>query len=189
MAQVPKTVNYDPATFGQGDLPAVGKYHVVILKATEPDAAGQCLVDFQVLAGTTPGQEAKIITDRYFPFKEKAAERLKHLWYITNVATLAQINNGDDIPMSALEGRQLLIDVSMGKDYTNPTTGKHYPPRPQVSWKHEAITCMEGEWAAVPRHQGALKGELNFDDTPGVGPLESPGNVATDKKDDLFDFG
>lgn len=185
MAQVGKAVGYDPETFGQGNVPQPGKYHGIILKAEEPNATGQCIVQLQVLSGTTPEQEGKTIEDRYFPFNEKAADRLKHLWFITKVATLAQINSGEDIPMSSLLGKQILFEVSMSKERTG-TDGKVYGPRPQVGWRPESLDCMSNGWDAVPRHAGALKGELNFDDAPMPGQ-SSP--QASAPAEDPFNFG
>lgn len=181
MAQVPKST-YDPESFGQGNAPQPGKYHAVITKSEEPNQNGQCLVQFQVLSGTTPKQEGKTIDDRYFPFNEKAADRLKHLWYITGAASLAEINSGEDVPMSKLLGKQLLIEISMSKERVG-NDGKTYPPRPQVGWRPESIQCMVNGWEAVPRHQGALQGQLEFgSDTP----MPPQGGQAGG---DPFDFG
>ena len=187
MAQIGKSVAYNPDTFGQGNLPAVGKYHGIILKAEEPNQNGQCLVTLQVLAGTTPGQEGKTIDDRYFPFNEKAADRLKHLWYITQVATLAQINSGEDIPMSSLLGKQILFEVVMSKPRT--VGDKTYDARPQVGWRPESVDCMVNGWEAVPRNEKALKGELSFDDTPGVGGDQAPPAGGAPAAEDPFNFG
>lgn len=182
MAQAAPSSAYDPEKFGSGNMPALGKYHVIVIKSEEPDAKGTCLVEYQVLAGTTPKQEGKTIQDRYFPFNEKAADRLNHLWYITKTATLAQIQAGEDIPMSSVLGKQLLIEVSMGKPRTG-ADGTQYPARAQVGWRPEAVECMANGWDAVPRHQGALKGELDFTDTP-TGP-----GAGGEAGGDLFDFG
>lgn len=165
MPAIAKSVDYDPEKFGAGNLPEVGKYHGIITKAEEPNQNGQCIVELQVLAGTTPKQEGKTIQDRYFPFNVNAAARLKHLFHITQVATLEQINSGEDIPMSSLLGKQVLFEISMSKERTD-ANGKVFPPRPQVGWRPEAVTCMVNGWDKVPRHEGALRGELDFQDAP-----------------------
>ena len=175
MAEVAKSVPYDPDKFGEGDLPALGKYHALIIKAEEPDTKNMCVVEFQILEGTVQGQRGKTIKDRYFPNSMDAAPRLKHLWYITKVATLHQINNSFNVPMQSLVGKQVLIEVVMGKPSQKTNANgvvTDYPARPQVGYRPEAIDCKAAGWADVPRNAAALRGELNFEDTPMGGSSE-----------------
>lgn len=159
MVAIARTVasKYDSDKFGESNWPDVGKYHAIITKAEEPNDNGQALVDFDILSGTTPGQEGKTIGERFFPFSEKAASRLLHLFFISGAASEEQIHSGEDIPMSMLVGKQLFIDVVFqeGKPYTKDGVEKPGVDRNVVSWSGFG-KLDDPDWKGVPKNQGAI---------------------------------
>lgn len=97
--------------------PLPGQYHVVVKDATEKSADerrnhDQVILDFEVLMGTTPGQEGRTITE-YFAVTEKAVCRLQKL-----ALCLGLLKPGEeerDVDFAAAAGRQLVIAIEENK--------------------------------------------------------------------------
>lgn len=89
--------------------PLPGRYHAIVKHADDSfEKFDKVIVEFQVLAGTTPGQEDRCISE-FFATTEKAMPRLQRLALCTGL-----LNPGEeekDISFSEAEGRQLVIEV------------------------------------------------------------------------------
>lgn len=182
MVAIAKTIakGYDKDNWAGVKMPPVGKYHVVIVRAEEPDSKNKSIVEYMVLAGTVKGQEKQIAEDQYFPLNEKAAKRFIHLLVITGAATEKQIRDGDDIPCSMLVGKQLLISVV--KQEAREADGKSYPARLQVDYRGIAAV-NDPDWNDVPKNKDWLSGKLSIADLNLDGDELGDGDVPID------DFG
>lgn len=113
-----------------GDRPLPGRYHAVVkdvsymakgadgkqFEVDESDSgAEKVVVNFEVLAGTVPGQAGKAITE-YFAISEKALPRLQRLAICTGLLTPGEVER--DVLFSQAVGRQLVIEVE-DNQYTN----------------------------------------------------------------------
>lgn len=104
------------------DRPLPGRYHVAITDVDESlEKFDKVIVDFEILAGTTPGQEGKRQTE-FYACTEKAAPRLLRLALITGVIEGGQ---NKDVAFSPAIGQELVIELETqksktdGKEYTN----------------------------------------------------------------------
>lgn len=89
--------------------PLPGRYHVAVKHVDEKmDKFDKVIVEFEVLAGTTPGQEGRTITE-FFAVTDKALPRLQRL-----AVVLGLIKPGEgekEVEFSDGVGRQLVIEV------------------------------------------------------------------------------
>lgn len=92
-----------------GNRPLPGRYHLNVKEVDETmDKFDKVIVEFEVLAGTTPGQEGRTFQE-YFALTEKAIPRLQRLAIV-----LGLIKPGDpetDVSFSVGIGRQLVGEV------------------------------------------------------------------------------
>ena len=96
--------------------PLPGRYHAIVKEVDESmEKIDKIIVEFEVLAGTTPGQEGTVVTE-YFAVTEKAIPRLKRL-----ALSLGLLRPGEperDINFSDAIGKDLVIEVEPN-EYTN----------------------------------------------------------------------
>lgn len=96
--------------------PLPGRYHAIVKEVDESmEKVDKIIVEFEVLAGTTPGQEGRVVTE-YFAVTEKAIPRLQRL-----AVTLGLLKPGEDdrnVLFSDAIGRDLVIEVEPN-EYTN----------------------------------------------------------------------
>lgn len=95
--------------FQTSNAPVPGKYHVMIKSVdesftTHPNAV---VVDFEVLAGTVPGQEGKSLYT-YFSTSERAQDNLIKLAMITG---LLHPDEEADVRFSDAIGRSLIVEA------------------------------------------------------------------------------
>ena len=92
-----------------GNRPLPGRYHVIIQDVDETfqKDAKSIIVDFEVLAGTTPGQEGRRHRE-YFSVSEKAMPRLIRLAMVTQ---LIGPNEMREVAFSQARSRQLIIEL------------------------------------------------------------------------------
>lgn len=96
--------------------PLPGRYHVIVKEVDESmEKVDKIIIEFEVLAGTTPGQEGRVVTE-YFAITEKAIPRLQRL-----AMTLGLLKPGEDdrdVLFSDAIGRDLVVEVEPN-EYTN----------------------------------------------------------------------
>lgn len=93
-----------------GNRPLPGRYHVMVQHADDSmEKMDKVIVEFQVLAGTTPGQEGKTATEM-FALTDKAIQRLQRLAMCTGL--LKPGDEDHEIDFAAAEGRQLVIELA-----------------------------------------------------------------------------
>lgn len=111
-----------------GDRPLPGQYHVRVTKVEEKvfgteegESRNTIVVDFEVLAGTVPGQEGKVTTE-YFALTEKAMPRLMMFALATG---LIQPGEHKEVEPTDATGRELIVKLDEnkrdGKKYINVT--------------------------------------------------------------------
>ena len=101
--------------------PLPGRYHVVVKHVDETfEKFDKIVIDFEVLAGTTPGQEGREVTE-FFACTEKAIPRLQRLALCLGLLRPGEADR--DVEFTDAVGRDLVIEVEENK-YTNKTTGK-----------------------------------------------------------------
>ena len=95
---------------GGANRPLPGRYHVVVKHADDSmEKVDKVIVEFQVLSGTTPGQEDKVITEM-FALTEKAVVRLERLAVCIGLLKCGQ--DDVEIDFAQAEGRQLVIELA-----------------------------------------------------------------------------
>jgi len=94
--------------------PLPGRYHVLIKDAAHKEVNGKpkVIMDFEVLAGTTPGQEGRTLTE-FFAVTPKTVDMLRRLALVTG-----QLKPGE--PPKAIDfsrdiGKQLVVEVVPNK--------------------------------------------------------------------------
>lgn len=96
--------------------PLPGRYHAIVKEVDESmEKVDKIIVEFEVLAGTTPGQEGRVVTE-YFAITEKAISRLTRLALV-----LGLLKPGEEernVAFSESVGRDLVIEVEPN-EYTN----------------------------------------------------------------------
>jgi hypothetical protein len=96
--------------------PEEGRYHVVVKDVDESfEKFDKIIIEFEVLAGTTPGQEGRTLSE-FFAVTEKAIPRLKRF-----ALCVGLVKPGDperDVSFLDAVGRDLVIEVvkKKGKD-------------------------------------------------------------------------
>jgi len=89
--------------------PLPGRYHVVVKHVDESfEKFDKVLVDFEVLAGTTPGQEGRELTE-FFACTEKAIPRLQRLALCLGLLTPGEPDK--DVEFAEAVGRDLVIEI------------------------------------------------------------------------------
>ena len=89
--EAPIEEQYDPEKTMLG--PEKGKYHVQVVKVDEDGGQkGEMVVEYEVLAGTTPGQEGLVHRD-YFAKSIKAMGRIHQLAMACRMITAQQIKD------------------------------------------------------------------------------------------------
>ena len=90
------------------DYPLAGTYHVQMDRVNdESEDGGKVVVDFEVLAGTTPEQAGKFHRE-YFSTNEAAMKRLDKL---ALVAGLIRPGQRGEVDFQQIVGRQLIIEL------------------------------------------------------------------------------
>jgi hypothetical protein len=96
--------------------PLPGRYHAIVKEVDESmEKVDKIIIEFEVLAGTTPGQEGRVVTE-YFAVTEKAIPRLQRL-----AVTLGLLKPGEgdrNVLFSDAIGRDLVVEVEPN-EYTN----------------------------------------------------------------------
>lgn len=88
--------------------PAKGRYLAVVKSVNEEmDKDDKIVIDFETLAGTTPDQRGKILTE-YFATSEKAIPRLTRLAMCTSLLKPDEVK---DVSFMPAIGRYLFIEV------------------------------------------------------------------------------
>lgn len=86
----------NPEKLSGGDRPEAGNYHVLIVGADHYGGRNnEMLVDYEVLAGTTPGQEGKVHRD-YYSKSEKAVGRILQLAVALGMTTVEELQRLKD---------------------------------------------------------------------------------------------
>jgi hypothetical protein len=101
------------------DGPESGRYHVAISAIRENGGnRGEMIVDYEVLAGTTPGQEGRVHRD-YFAVTIKAMSRIHQLAMAVGMITAEQIKTlmeANTPPSYDFEGfavgRQIMVELT-----------------------------------------------------------------------------
>jgi hypothetical protein len=172
-----------------------GQYHVAVQSVDESFEKGdKVIVEFQVLAGTTPGQTRKTITE-YYSVSEKALPRLQRLALATG---LLQPNEPErEVQLSDAEGRQLVIEVEE-HSYEKKEDGKTVDTV-RISWMgmwsigNPAVADVPKDGDALKLLPGALPGQSNPPAAPPAtqqakAPVQPPpagGSAASNKFADL----
>jgi hypothetical protein len=115
--EVPIAEDYDP-DFQGIDAPAAGKYHCYIARLDEDGGKkGEMVVDYEVLAGTTPNQEGKVFRD-YFHKTIKAMGRIHQLAMALGLVTAEQIKDAKARGQAltyhfaeTAEGKHVMLDL------------------------------------------------------------------------------
>ena len=101
----------------QGNVrPEEGRYHVVVKEVDESfEKFDKIIVEFEVLAGTTPGQEGRTLSE-FFAVTDKAIPRLKRF-----ALCVGLVKAGDperDVEFTDAIGSNLVIEIvkKKGKD-------------------------------------------------------------------------
>lgn len=96
--------------------PLPGRYHVIVKEVDESmEKVDKIIIEFEVLAGTTPGQEGRVVTE-YFAITEKAISRLTRLALVLGLLKPGEEDR--DVAFSESVGRDLVIEVEPN-EYTN----------------------------------------------------------------------
>lgn len=150
--EAPIQQDYDPEKTMLG--PAAGKYHVCIVKVDEDGGKnGEMIVDYEVLAGSTPGQEGLVHRD-YFSKKIKAMGRIHQLAMACHMITAQQINDLKE------KGQ------SPSYDFVNDAVGKHihvdlqddeYNGKIRVKCGFGIFAVDDPKVASWPKNHGMLK--------------------------------
>jgi hypothetical protein len=94
---------------GGNTRPLAGRYHVVVKDVDETfEKFDKVVVEFEVLAGTTPDQEGRTISE-FFSLSEKALVRLQRLAIVLGL--LKPDEEEKEVEFVQGEGRQLVIEV------------------------------------------------------------------------------
>jgi hypothetical protein len=89
--------------------PLPGRYHVVVKDVNETfEKFDKVIIEFEVLAGTTPGQEGRVVTE-FFATSEKALSRLQRLAIVLGL--LKPGEEEKEIEFSDAISTQLVIEV------------------------------------------------------------------------------
>lgn len=89
--------------------PLPGRYHAMIKHADDSfEKFDKVIVEFEVLAGTTPGQEGRTHTE-FYSCTEKALPRLQRLALC--IGLLQPGEEEKEVEFSEAEGKQLVIEV------------------------------------------------------------------------------
>ena len=90
------------------DYPLAGTYHTRVDRANDDsEDSGKVIVDFEVLAGTTPEQKGKYHRE-YFATSEAAMKRLNKLALVTG---LIQPGQTTEVVFGNAVGRELVIEL------------------------------------------------------------------------------
>lgn len=120
---------FDPESVGGSDKVAAGSYHMQVV-AVDPEGGkkGAMVVDFEVLAGTTPNQGGKVHQERFSTDLKKIFQKKRAAFALaTGVITMemakqAKAEKRDLVPdWSAAEGKQVCMNIIESDDgkYTN----------------------------------------------------------------------
>jgi len=127
--------------------PLPGRYHAILKDAQENvSKAGnpQCQVEFEVLAGTMPGQEGKTIT-AWLSYSEKAQDQLIRFAIVTGLLKPGDANR--EIDFTQAVGRQLVIEVEE----------REYEGKKKASVAYMGFWSVGNqEVAEVPKNEQAL---------------------------------
>lgn len=97
--------------------PLAGRYHAIIKTVDEVKYPDKIAVSFEVLKGTTPGQEGRGFVE-FFSLSDKARPRLLLFCVASG---LMKVGQRADVSITAAEGRQMIIEVEL-----KPYEGKTY---------------------------------------------------------------
>lgn len=96
--------------------PLPGRYHAIVKHVDESmEKFDKVIVEFEVLAGTTPGQDGRVVSE-FFAVTEKAVPRLQRLAIVLGLLRPGEAER--DVSFVDGENRQLVIEVEENK-YTN----------------------------------------------------------------------
>lgn len=117
---------------GMYEPPLAGRYHARVKAAddsgTNPKYPGKIMVEFEVLAGTTPNQEGKTISLFVDTTRARNIERLVHLAIVLG---LMKPNEKKDVQFIEALGRDCVIEAQ-DNEYTD-KTGVQRKTR-QIAW-------------------------------------------------------
>lgn len=150
--EAPIQENYDPEKTMLG--PAAGKYHVCITKVDEDGGQnGQMLVDYEVLAGDTPGQEALIHRD-YFAKSIKAMGRIHQLAMACKMISIQQIN---DLKSKGQSPTYDFANDALGKHLHVELTDEEYNGKIRVKCGFMIFAVDDPKVASWPKNHHMLQ--------------------------------
>ncbi len=148
--------DFDPESLGGFDRVQPGAYHAQIV-AVDPDGGkgGAMLVDFEVLKGTTVGQEGKVHQEKFADDMKKSFQKKRaSLALASGIVTMDMLKaaKADKKPVEpdwmAMVGKQVCLNLveneSNGRLYTN------------LNWD-EVWHPTDKKANSVPLHEGMLK--------------------------------
>ena len=140
---------YDP---DQYDSPAPGRYHVAVVKVDESGGKkGEMIVDFEVLAGTTPNQEGRGHRE-YFQKTQSAMGRIHGLALALGMVTKDQLNQ------AKATGANLVYDfeAQVGKQLHLDLQESTYEGKVRVKVDFRMYKIDDPRCASWPRNVGML---------------------------------
>ncbi len=157
--------------------PVPGKYHVVVNAVDDTkEKLNATIVEYQVLAGTVPGQEGLTLQDNLWYEKDTGNSGQQHLRFA--IATgLLQPDTEADIDLEDAIGRQVIIEVEKrkgkdGKEYTN--VAKYGLAIWRIN-NPEVVDVPRYNPATAPAANSAAPGTT----APATGPVPAPATPAT----------
>ena len=152
--------------------PAAGRYHVVVAKIDEDGGEkGEMVVDFEVVAGTTPNQEG-LKHREYFQKTIKAMSRIHTLAMALGMIT------PDELKRCQAEGRSPSYDfeAQKGKHLCIGLVDDEYNGKVRQKANYELFHIASQKVANWPKNLGLLaKAGINLP-APSAAPVSTPAN-------------
>lgn len=148
-----------------GDRPeGEGRFHVMVKNAEQKhypakpaegkEAQDKWIVDFEILAGTLPGQEGKVHKEHY----SLSANAIDKAMRLAFMGGLLKPGEKKELHVGNLVGHQLIIELVKGKDWTN-NKGEKQEGNLQIAFpgsKSMGVWRLDDpDVAAVPRNAKA----------------------------------
>lgn len=164
--------------FGGSQRPLPGRYHVAVKRADDSmEKSDKVVVEFEVLAGTTPGQERRTHTE-WYAVTDKALPRLTRL---ALACGLLRPGERKGVDFAEAEGRQLVIEIEEN-DYTDKDGNEKKGVR--VTWMG-MWSLSNPDVADVPKNAAAAKlvggnGNGNRNGQQATAPAAAPAAAGDD---------
>lgn len=157
--------------------PAKGRYHVQVVNADEDGGTkSEMIIDFEVLAGTTPGQEG-LRHREYFQKTVKAMSRIHTLAIALGMVTSDQIKDAQ------AKGASLTYDFEsqVGKQLCISLSEEEYNGKTRCKVNFEMYHVANPKVADWPKNAGMLKSggyDVPAPAAKPAGPGAAPINLA-----------